>query len=46
MKASYYTIEVEGEQNPDAAWIYPDPKQAAASIKEHVAFWKEVEVTG
>jgi uncharacterized protein (DUF427 family) len=43
-QASYYHIEVEGEANKDAAWTYPDPKDAARNIKDHVAFWKGVEV--
>jgi len=43
--ASYYTLEVNGEQNRDAAWYYPDPKPAAAEIKNYVAFWKGVKVT-
>ena len=43
-EASYYTIEVDGLQNKDAAWYYPDPKDAAKAIKNHVAFWKGVEV--
>jgi uncharacterized protein (DUF427 family) len=43
--ASYYTLDVDGETNPDAAWYYPDPKDAAAQIKGHVAFWKGVQVT-
>ena len=42
--ASYYSIEVNGKRNEDAAWTYPTPKQAAAEIKDHVAFWKGVEV--
>jgi uncharacterized protein (DUF427 family) len=42
--ASYYSIEVNGEKNPDAAWYYPDPKTAAAQIKDHVAFWKGVRI--
>lgn len=42
--ASYYTIEVNGEKNEDAAWYYPDPKPEAANIKNHVAFWKGVKV--
>ena len=44
-KASYYTLEVDGERNQDAAWYYPDPKNAAKEIQDHVAFWKGVEVT-
>ncbi len=42
--ASYYTIEVNGQKNPDAAWYYPSPKPEAAQIKDHVAFWKGVTV--
>lgn len=42
--ASYYSIRVDGETNPDAAWFYPTPKDAAAQIKDHVAFWKGVKV--
>lgn len=44
--ASYYTLEVNGESNPDAAWYYPETKDAAANIKGRVAFWKGVQVTG
>jgi uncharacterized protein (DUF427 family) len=43
--ASYYTIEVEGKSNEDAAWYYPEPSPAAEKIKDHVAFWKGVEVS-
>ncbi len=43
--ASYYSIQVDGETNPNAAWYYPEPKDAAKQIKDHVAFWKGVEVT-
>lgn len=43
--ASYFTLAVDGKENPDAAWFYPDPKPAAANIKDHVAFWKGVTVT-
>jgi uncharacterized protein (DUF427 family) len=42
--ASYYTIEVDGEVNKDAAWFYPEPKSAAKEIQDYVAFWKGVEV--
>ena len=42
--ASYYHVVVEGEQNRDAAWYYPDPKPAARNIKNHVAFWRGVEI--
>jgi len=43
-QASYYTLSVDGSENPDAAWYYPDPKEAAKGIKNRVAFWKGVEV--
>jgi uncharacterized protein (DUF427 family) len=42
--ASYHHVEVNGERNTDAAWYYPDPKPAAAQIKDHIAFWKGVRV--
>lgn len=43
--ASYYDVVVDGDRNPGAAWYYPQPKDAAAEIKDHVAFWKGVEVS-
>jgi uncharacterized protein (DUF427 family) len=43
--ASYYTLEVDGAANPDAAWYYPTPKDAAAQIVGHIAFWHGVTVT-
>ncbi|WP_330230012.1 DUF427 domain-containing protein [Nocardia sp. NBC_00508] len=43
--ASYYTVVVDGETNPDAAWYYADPKPKAAQIKDYVAFWRGVDVT-
>lgn len=42
--ASYYTLEVDGEQNTDAAWFYPEPKDAAREITGRLAFWKGVTV--
>jgi uncharacterized protein (DUF427 family) len=42
--ASYYHIEANGEVNEDAAWYYPQPKDAAKHIQDHVAFWKGVKV--
>ena len=42
--ASYYHVKVGEKQNADAAWYYPDPKTAAKSIKDHVAFWRGVQV--
>jgi uncharacterized protein (DUF427 family) len=43
-KASYYTIEVSGERNADAAWYYPEPSAAAREIKDHIAFWRGVRI--
>jgi uncharacterized protein (DUF427 family) len=43
-QASYYHVEVDGDVNEDAAWYYPDPSDATENIKDHVAFWKGVEV--
>lgn len=43
-EASYYTLTVNGQTNPDAAWYYPTPKDAAKNITGHVAFWKGVQV--
>ena len=43
--ASYYSLEVGGKVNTDAAWFYPAPFDAAATIKDRVAFWKGVTVT-
>ena len=42
--ASYYTLNVKGQTNPNAAWYYADPKSAAANIKGYIAFWKGVQV--
>lgn len=43
--ASYFSLDVDGQQNTDAAWSYPEPKDAAAEIRDHLAFWKGVTVT-
>src|SRR5258708_36164624 len=43
-QARYYTILVDGQENPDAAWYYPDPKPAARNVKHHIAFWRGVEI--
>jgi uncharacterized protein (DUF427 family) len=43
--ASYYSVTVDGATNTDAAWYYPDPKEAAKELKGRVAFWKGVTVT-
>jgi len=42
--ASYYTVTVGDQKNPDAAWYYPEPKDAAKEIAGRVAFWKGVQV--
>ncbi len=43
--ASYYNLEVQGKQNQDAAWFYPETSDMASHIKGYVAFWRGVEVT-
>lgn len=43
-KASYYSLHVDDKINKDAAWYYPEPKEAAKEIKGRVAFWKGVEI--
>lgn len=42
--AHYYTVTVDGAVNADAAWYYPEPKAEAGEIKDHVAFWRGVQV--
>lgn len=42
--ASYYDVVVDGIVNKDAAWYYPEPRDLAKGIKNHVAFWKGVEI--
>jgi uncharacterized protein (DUF427 family) len=42
--AHYYHLAVNGMQNDNAAWYYPEPKPAAAEIKDRIAFWKGVRV--
>ena len=42
--AHYFNVVVDGEEIPNAAWYYPEPKPAAAEIRDRVAFWKGVEV--
>lgn len=43
-RAQYYSLVVDGQENVDAAWYYPHPTAAAASIRDHVAFWRGVKV--
>jgi uncharacterized protein (DUF427 family) len=42
--ASYYSLDVGGAVNENAVWYYPEPKEAAANIRDRVAFWKGVKV--
>jgi len=42
--ANYYDVVVDGKVNSDAAWYYPQPKSGAANIKDHIAFWRGVQV--
>ena len=42
--ANYFNVEVDGKQNPNAAWIYKTPSDKAANIQNHVAFWKGIVV--
>ncbi|MCP4191645.1 MAG: DUF427 domain-containing protein [Planctomycetaceae bacterium] len=43
--ANYYHVQVDGKTNTDAAWYYAEPKPEASNIKDHIAFWKGVEVS-
>ena len=43
-QASYYSLNVDGKINENAAWYYPEPSEKAAHIKDHIAFWRGVEV--
>jgi len=43
--ASYYDVVVDGKTNKDAAWYYPETKDAAKNVKGYIAFWKGVELT-
>ena len=42
--ASYHDVVVDGKVNKDAAWYYPEPKQAANQIKGYIAFWRGVQI--
>ncbi|MDZ5458816.1 DUF427 domain-containing protein [Azohydromonas lata] len=44
-QAHYWSLLVNGDLNPEAAWYYPEPSEAAAEIKGRIAFWKGVKVT-
>lgn len=41
---SYFDVVVGGEVNADAAWVYVDPKPAAAHVRGRIAFWRGVKV--
>ncbi len=43
--ANYYTLMVNGQSNPDAAWFYTDPKPAADQVRGRIAFWKGVQIS-
>lgn len=42
--AQYYTVVVDENENKNAGWYYPEPKEKAKEIKGYVAFWNGVEV--
>jgi len=44
-KASYFSVNVDGKENVDAAWYYPEPSELAKNLKNYVAFWNGVEVS-
>lgn len=43
-EAHYYNLTAEGSESRNGAWTYPEPKEAAEHIRDHIAFWKDVEV--
>jgi uncharacterized protein (DUF427 family) len=43
-RASYYTLNINGDRNVNAVWFYPEPTAAASQITDRVAFWKGVSV--
>lgn len=43
-QASYCDVVVGDAVNKDAAWYYPNPKDAAKEITNHFAFWRGVEI--
>ncbi len=43
--AHYYSLRVDGQDNQDAVWFYPEPKPGAEQVKDRVAFWKGVQVS-
>ena len=43
-EASYFSLKVADQVNPDAAWFYPQPKPGAEAVAGRVAFWRGVKV--
>jgi uncharacterized protein (DUF427 family) len=43
-QARYYSLMIDGQENQDAAFYYPNPKPAARKIKGYIAFWRGVEI--
>ena len=43
--ASYYSLVVDGQKNPDAVWYYPQPLDGAEQVADRVAFWRGVDIT-
>ncbi|NJN19255.1 MAG: DUF427 domain-containing protein [Oscillochloris sp.] len=43
-QASYYNLVVNEQTNRDAAWYYPQPKDAAGQIAGYIAFWRGVNI--
>ena len=44
-RASYFDIKFNGDEVRDAAWYYSNPSDAAAQIKNYVAFWRGIDVS-
>lgn len=44
-EANYYSLNVDGDVNTDAVWVYRSPKEAAKEIANYVAFWRGVDVS-
>ncbi|MBU2074941.1 MAG: DUF427 domain-containing protein [Actinobacteria bacterium] len=38
--SAFYSLEVDGEVNPDAVWFYPEPMAGAESVADRAAFWR------
>ncbi len=43
-RASYYSLDVDGRVNEDAAWFYPDPLAGAEAVAGRIAFWRGVQI--